>query len=317
MGSDTKVEVLVQVTTAGEKLKETVKKVEENFVNPVITALEKEIKALNAEIDGLDQEAKDKVAKAFKQLLDADNCIRHNRRVLSAMAEDTISRIGTLKMYFGLLVDDVVVSDGEATKETIRFAVDDFMKMQKRVMVQLEEAKTSYKEAIENLNSVKANMKRFSDAVNNVLTNNKDDYGESLRKKVYPALIAAGPIGLAIGAAIVEAKIKEWEKKMKQLSASCHKALAAANNVTYQADSKIEFINGELDIIQNWQNAVQQTLDSESKMTWIATMVDTDNIAMKRILALQQQTVSKVLDNLKKICEEYLAHSYEEEKKVE
>lgn len=317
MGSDSKVEVLEQVTTAGEKLKETVKKVEENFVNPVITALEIEIKALNAEIDGLDQEAKDKVSTAFKQLLDADNCIRHNRRVLSAMAEDTISRIGTLKMYFGLLVDDVVVSNGEATKETIRFAVDDFMKMQRRVMVQLEEAKASYKEAIENLNQVKTDMEEFSDKVEAVMENYKDDYGENLRKKVYPALMLAGPIGLAIGAAVVEAKIKEWENKVKKLGASCKKAVAAAQNVTVQADSKIEFINGELDIIQNWQNAVQQTLDSESKMTWIATMVDTNNIAMKRVLALQQQTVSKVLDNLKKICEEYLAHSYEEEKKVE
>ena len=214
--------------------------VKKTLLDPILGAIQKEINNINATIDGLEADAKEKVRDAFKKLLDCENCILYNRRVLMELANDTISRSRDWKQYLELLEDEDSVSDEEALTETLDTAEEDFISLQNRVKEQLEEAKKSYEEALDNLTIVKADLKCFVDAVKALEAHAYADggYANTLRKQVYRSMTATvigRPIAMAIGyeiaAAIVEVKISEWERAIKKLKESCNKAVVASEKI--------------------------------------------------------------------------------------
>lgn len=306
----------------GDKMIKSFMGVKERFFDPVIADIEKEIQKIDTAIEGLGEDAKNNFKDSYKGFVNAQIKITDNRRILTSLAKDTIQRIDMLKDYFGLLDDEDITDDPEALKETVETAVEDFLNLQRNVLEQLKTAKESYMAAMEQLGEVKANLTSFVDEIERLKKNSEDsDYAENLRKKVYGATAASallGPIGVAvaysIAASVVEEKIADWKASMDKLVDACDSTKLTAETLLEKTDEYSDFIDEELNLMEDWRSNVQRTLDQEKKMNSIGRAIDQDKPGLKKLAKKHKEAVMTTLTGLYEVCHEYIDHKFQDEK---
>lgn len=293
------------ITEAGKAVTDTMNHLATAIVQPAINALNKEIRKIDTNIEGLNKEEKKLVRKSLESLFNAQSEMFRIKVALSGLAKETISRAEKLKRYF----EKCTADQGEARiKKIISKAALHMIDLLKRSKQLLSDAQERYENLETELNGIMATLEEFNSRVK-ALVDGKDGrlakWKHDTRATVYGGLgftIFLGPIAAiayAAAAGILESKIAEYEQSLSTLISKCKKAAAKSRTLIDKVQNSKTSLQEETKLITDWQGRIEEMNVDFKTVDDVAFLVDMEG----------PKEAGKMLDNLITACSKYLAHA--------
>jgi len=283
------------------------------YLNPLkdsIRALEEKIREIQKTMDNIDNEMKKKIPQAMELLLQVEHTLVVSRESLVALADDTMKRVNS--------VIRTVVKIGPNTKKVpkkVRIMLVKFQRLLTESVTSLSRADNDYNTMSNNLISVKSKMDFFSDQLKKsaeMKEENMKEYIKSTREHVYggcavtvfwpPAALAC----YAIGASVVETKVKKLKAEIATLKEMAKDGSAIADKLSEEAATNIGYIKDELNLIHRWDKKVQIVL--EEFVDALEKGIYDDLIEF--INEEGKKDIIESLCDLSSVCKTYIEHKY-------
>jgi len=302
------VAIVQNMIDGGLSLTKAINSLVDKMVSPAIQTLESEIKRIDTTNDGLEAEEKLLVTEATEKLLNSKTAMVAVKRVLNALADETITVAEKLKRYIAACSKDL---PQDKIKGIIGKAAEQMCHILKRSQAILEEAKEEYTRCELALNGVKAKLESFLTAVQRIRNGENgrlEQWIHKTRAVVYGSLAVTAIIppvaaaAYAVAATTLETKIKEHEAALDRLIQTCDQSASAARNLISETNKTKDFINTEQALIQAWASAISLMAPD---------FKDAESVA-ENVYLFGSSEMNKMLDDLIKACNAYKAHKMSE-----
>ena len=302
------VAIVRNIIEGGQTLRKTINSLVDKMVSPALQALQNEISRIDLEIEGLHVEEKLLVTHATENLLNSKTAMTAVKRVLNALADETIKVAEKLKRYVAACSKEDMSE--VKIKRIIGKAAEQMCHILQRSQVILAEAKEEYTRCELALNGVKAKLETFLKKVQDIRNGEDgrlDKWKHDTRVRVYAGLAwtvfcpPAAAVAYATAAGVLETEIAKYEATLDRLIQSCDQSASAAINLISKTDEAMDFLETEQELIQAWVSALS-LMESDFK--------DVDSV-VECVFLLNDEMVI-MLDDLINACTNYKAHKMAE-----
>lgn len=289
---------------SGRGLIETIKKMVATNLTPALNKLEREIRKIDTNIDGLEAHEKRMVSEALENLSQAKRCSDGVKMILNALADETIAVASQLKRNIGKVSEGM---SADKIKSKLEKGANQMCHILKRSAVILKGAKKEYTSCHDAMDRIKSRLEAFLKQVIN-LKEGRDGrlqkWKDNTRAAVYGGLAATvlfPPLAIAAyatAAGVLESKIKRHEDALARLFQKCDKSANAARNLISETRKTKSFFETEQVLIQAW----------ESKMSDMAVDFKDADEVVENVELFGSDEMDRMLNALITACANYKGH---------
>jgi len=282
----------------GDKLVDVISKTKALFLDD----LDKSIKAINVNIEGITAEAKKDIEEALALLYTSEVKVQNTRAQLEILAKDTIERVNSMLHYLSLVKDDW---EAEKIAKFMKFQAKEMTSLVERSLTLIKDAEALFEATQENMANIQAELESFNQFMTNLANTESQAFKDrkaSIRKEVYlPCCIPCPPCCI-VCAVTLETKIGEWQKDLNRLITTINNNVGATTKLIDEAIAEKETLGDQVKSLITWGEA----LHSMSEVDWtfpeaeIFGFADIRPDITQRLVDLKNAAISYLETNSKK-----------------
>ena len=287
-----KAEMALIIVDTADKLVDVIGKTKALYLDEI----EKSIKKINVNVEGVTAEARKQIEEATASLYKSQVKVQKTRALLESLAKTTIDRVDSMLHYLSKVKDDW---SAEKISKFMKYQAKEMTSLVERSVALIKEADELYTTTQLDLSDIQAKLESFNQFMVNLRNKNSAAYKdrvETIRLEVYLPCCIPCPLCCAVCAAVLETEIGKWESALESLQNSIKNNQAAVTKLTNEAKETIERLGQEVVSLIDWGDA----LNRMAQVDWTFPEVEIFGFADVR------PDLVKKLDSLKKAAENYL-----------